>query len=166
MWSTNRTLQICLKTVLKVAIMKRYFFVLRIRVLYTTFVRRKSMYLRTCKSFKSVKHKKDRVPKSKIRKLQHLRKWEVRTVADLGNLFADFPLLVFTKMCPPFNESFDESYDNESGFLSCKTYIIIFYYYPYALCIQYDKKSVLFYIWTFAVGHILEIFQIYSTVDF
>jgi hypothetical protein len=35
-------------------------------------------------------------------------------------------------MCPPFNEYFDESYDKESGFLSCKTYIIIFYYYPHA----------------------------------
>jgi hypothetical protein len=43
------------------------------------------MYLRTCKSFKSVNHKKDRVRKSKIRKLQHLRK-----AANLTNYLSPY----------------------------------------------------------------------------
>jgi hypothetical protein len=45
-----------------------------IRALYAIFVRTKSMYLRTCKSFKSENDKKDWISKPEVRKVLDLRK--------------------------------------------------------------------------------------------
>ncbi len=57
---SQNTAKLCLKTALKVVFLKRFldFVKILIRALCAVFVRRKSMYLQTCVSFKSANYKK------------------------------------------------------------------------------------------------------------
>ncbi len=72
------------------------------RALYSTFVRRKSMYLLTCGSFKSATHKKVRSANRKsaksnlrkVRKSSKLFRSAKLRICDLRNLFPDLPPLV------------------------------------------------------------------------
>ncbi len=61
------------------------------QIVHDVFVRRKSKYLRTCRSFKSANYKKDQVRKSQTCKLPHLRR------VHKSNHFADlrFAELIF-----------------------------------------------------------------------
>jgi hypothetical protein len=54
----RNTAQLCLKIVIKVVFVKVFYVKIWIRALYAIFVRRNSMYLRTCGSFKFANHKK------------------------------------------------------------------------------------------------------------
>ncbi len=73
----QNTAQLCFQTVPKIVFVNffRCKFELQCRVLYALLVRRNRLYLWTWGSLKSANHKqKDRVRKSQIRKVPHLRK--------------------------------------------------------------------------------------------
>ena len=76
---SQNTAQQCLKTVLKIVFLFNFYYVqILIRVLYAIFVKRKSLYLRTCGSFQFLITKKTG---PQIRKMSHF----LRKVRKLTN---------------------------------------------------------------------------------
>jgi hypothetical protein len=76
----QNTAQQCLKTVLKIVFLFNFYYVqILIRVLYAIFVKRKSLYLRTCGSFQFLITKKTG---PQIRKMSHF----LRKVSKMSHL--------------------------------------------------------------------------------
>ncbi len=77
---SQNTTQQCLKTVLKIVFLFNFYYVqILIRLFYATFVKRKSLYLRTCGSFQFLITKKTG---PQIRKMSHF----LRKVSKMSHL--------------------------------------------------------------------------------